>query len=149
MSVHGRTVVSLPTLTKVAHQTKIQPIGHAISPTKHYRILCSRCETPWWFWIGLPTLTTVLIWLCTYRTRPLPTFTTATGDRGIKPNQPFRVGQYRWYGLPGGQGLHSIERWHTVGHSGEPFTHSERVTRWWSVSERKSFSDCSWSHSIL
>jgi hypothetical protein len=26
--------------------------------------------------------------------------------------------------------LYSIERWHTVAHSGEPYSHSERVTRW-------------------
>jgi hypothetical protein len=28
------------------------------------------------------------------------------------------------------EGYRCIERWHTVGHSGEPYTHSERVTRW-------------------
>jgi len=29
------------------------------TPTKHYRILCSRCETHWCFWHGLPTLTSL------------------------------------------------------------------------------------------
>jgi len=51
--------------------------------------------------------------------------------------------------VKGGQGYTQLEWWYTVGHSGEPHTHSRRVTRWWSVSERKSFSDWSWSHSIL
>ena len=47
------------------------------------------------------------------------------GD-GIKPNRPSRVGQYtqhRGRGCHMGnvvKGIHSIERWHTVEHSGEP-----------------------------
>jgi hypothetical protein len=60
----GRTVAGqtqkaggLPIVTKPPDQTKIQVILHVESPTKHYRILCSRCETDWCIWIGLPTLT--------------------------------------------------------------------------------------------
>ena len=47
------------------------------TPTKHYRILCSRSETHWWFRFGLPTLTMSPIWLYTCRRRPLPIITTA------------------------------------------------------------------------
>ena len=40
-------ILGLPLLTKVAHHTKIQRFLHEETPTKPYRILCSRSETPW------------------------------------------------------------------------------------------------------
>ena len=49
--------VGLPSLTNPGDQTKIQVFLHVSSPTNPYRILCSRCETPWWFWFGLASIT--------------------------------------------------------------------------------------------
>jgi hypothetical protein len=56
-------ILGLPLLTKVAHHTKNQRFLHEETPTNAYRILCSRSETHWWFWIGLPTLTNLRIWV--------------------------------------------------------------------------------------
>ena len=83
--------MSLPLLTNAGDQTKIQVILHVSSPTNPYRNPCSRCETPWRFRFGLPTLTTQPIWLEPIITRhyqPLP-------SAWIKPNTPSAVGQYR------------------------------------------------------
>jgi hypothetical protein len=57
--------------------------GEVQTPTKHYRILCSRSESHWWFWIGLPTVTSLRIWLEPGRWRPLPIITTAAKGLGI------------------------------------------------------------------
>ena len=48
---------ALPMLTNPGDQTKIQVILHVESPTKPYRILCSRCETHWCIWFGGGALT--------------------------------------------------------------------------------------------
>ena len=50
------------------------------TPTKPYQDLCSRCETHWSFWIGLPTLTTRWIWLHHHSIVVLPNIT----SRGVK-----------------------------------------------------------------
>ena len=44
-------------LTNRGDQTKNHVVLHVESPTKPYRILCSRCETHWWFWYGLGYIT--------------------------------------------------------------------------------------------
>jgi len=53
---------------------------HVEHPTNPYRILCSRCETDWSIWIGLPTLTTFPIWLAHRYRIVLPCLT----SRGVK-----------------------------------------------------------------
>ena len=50
------------------------------TPTKPYQDLCSRCETHWCIWIGLPTLTRIRIWLCHRYRIVLPNIT----SRGVK-----------------------------------------------------------------
>ena len=47
----------LPRLTNTPDQTKIQVISHVSSPTRPYRILCSRRETHWCIWFGHPAIT--------------------------------------------------------------------------------------------
>ena len=47
------------------------------TPTKHYRIACSRSGSHWCFRFGLPTLTMSPIWVGTYREAALPIITTA------------------------------------------------------------------------
>ena len=47
----------LPIVTMPGDQTKNQVVLHVESPTKPYRILCSRCETDWGIWIGAGGLT--------------------------------------------------------------------------------------------
>ena len=44
-------------LTNPTDQTKNQVVLLVESPTKPYRILCSRCERHWWFWLGPGALT--------------------------------------------------------------------------------------------
>ena len=63
----------LPTLTNGGDQTKIQVILHEISPTNPYRILCSPCETQWWFWFGAGDITIAyhvsdLAWILAHNT---------------------------------------------------------------------------------
>ena len=67
-------------LTMPPDQTKNQVILHVESPTNAYRNPCSRCETLWPIRIGLPTLTTMPIWLCHRYRIVLPTLT----SRGVK-----------------------------------------------------------------
>ena len=83
----GRTVAGptqkaggLPIVTNAGDQTKNQVFLHVEGPTKPYQDLCSRCETDWWIWIGLPTLTTVPIWVGHHYNIVLPTLT----SRGVK-----------------------------------------------------------------
>ena len=83
MVAHGRTVVSLPLLTKVGDHTKIQLIVHVRTPTNPYHIFRRPGTNHWWFWFGLPTLTSLRIWVGTYRQVPLPTFTTWRRGLGI------------------------------------------------------------------
>jgi hypothetical protein len=73
-------ILGLPLLTKVAHHTENQVVLHEETPTKPYRILCSRSGSHWSFWFGLPTLTSLPIWVGTYRAAPLPIITTAAKD---------------------------------------------------------------------
>ena len=47
----------LPMLTNRPDQTKNHVILHVESPTKPYRIPCSRCETHWCIWFGAGALT--------------------------------------------------------------------------------------------
>ena len=68
------------------------------------------------------------------------------GGQGIKPNRPSRVGQYRCGGCHMGSRVEGI---HSVAQRGEPYTPSEVGHTARSVSERKKFSEWSWSHSIL
>ena len=44
-------------LTNGGDQTKNHVVLHVESPTKPYRILCSRCETHWCIWLGAGALT--------------------------------------------------------------------------------------------
>ena len=67
-------------VTMPPDQTKNQVVLHVESPTKPYRILCSRCETDWWIWFGLPTVTTVQIWAGHHYNIVLPCLT----SRGVK-----------------------------------------------------------------
>ncbi len=71
----------LPIVTTPCDQTKILVIEHAISPTKPYQDLCSRCETPWCVWIGLPTLTRIRIWLARRYRIVLPNITSREINR--------------------------------------------------------------------
>ena len=70
----------LPILTNGGDQTKNQVILHVSSPTKPYRIPCSRCETLWSIRIGLPTVTRMRIWLHHRYRIVLPIIT----SRGVK-----------------------------------------------------------------
>ena len=65
-------------------------IGNECTPPDHsgftiaYHISRSGGVNLWWFWFGLPTLTSLPIRVETYRARPLPTLTTwrrGQGDR--------------------------------------------------------------------
>ena len=100
-------------------------------------ISCARGANPLGgFGLVVPGFTTTYHTPDLARNHPSGSFTNhyhRTGGLRIKPDAPVRVGQYRWRWLPGGQGLHSIERWHTVAHSGEPYTPSEvghTVAQW-------------------
>jgi hypothetical protein len=70
----------LPIVTNPPDQTKNQRVLHVEHPTNPYRNPCSRCETDWWFWIGLPTLTRIRIWLGHHYNIVLPTLT----SRGVE-----------------------------------------------------------------
>ena len=48
---------ALPIVTMPGDQTKNHVVLHVESPTKPYRILCSRCETHWSIWLGSGALT--------------------------------------------------------------------------------------------
>ena len=54
--------------------------GEVETPTNPYRNPCSRCETHWSFWIGLPTVTTFRIWVHHHYVMLLPNIT----SRGVK-----------------------------------------------------------------
>ena len=70
----------LPIVTMPPDQTKIQVVLHVEHPTNPYRILCSRSETLWRIWIGLPGLTTSPFWLAHRYKIVLPIIT----SRGVK-----------------------------------------------------------------
>ena len=70
----------LPIVTNTPDQTKNQVVLLVEHPTKPYQDPCSRCESGWCIWIGLPTLTTVPIWAGHRHRRVLPTLT----SRGVK-----------------------------------------------------------------
>ena len=69
----------LPMLTNSGDQTKNQVVLHVEHPTNPYRILCSRSETPWSIWIGLPGLTTSPFWLAHHYNIVLPIITGRLG----------------------------------------------------------------------
>jgi hypothetical protein len=48
---------ALPIVTNTGDQTKNHVVLHVSSPTKPYRILCSRCEHHWCIWLGAGGLT--------------------------------------------------------------------------------------------
>jgi hypothetical protein len=51
------STITLPIVTNPPDQTKNHRVLHVESPTKPYRILCSRCETHWCVWFGHGALT--------------------------------------------------------------------------------------------
>ena len=67
--------MSLPLLTNRGDQTKIQVVLHVESPTNPYRILCSRCESLWWFWLGAGALTIAYHLIDLARHHPSGSFT--------------------------------------------------------------------------
>ena len=73
----------LPIPTNRGDQTKNQVVLHVEHPTKPYQDRCPPCETDWWIWIGLPTLTSLRIWPAHRHGIALPTLT----SRGVEHTQ--------------------------------------------------------------
>ena len=70
----------LPIPTNAPDQTKNQVVLHVEHPTKPYRITRSLSEIHWCIWFGLPTLTSLRIWLAHRYRIVLPCLT----SRGVK-----------------------------------------------------------------
>ena len=124
----------LPKVTKAGDQTKNQRVLHVEHPTNPYQDPCSRCETDWWIWIGLPTLTTLPIWLAHRYRIVLPTLT----SRGVKYTHNDR-NSHILYSNRGPTGLCPIPQEHTqkkvVGDGGAKHRSIDPPTAWHSVAD--------------
>ena len=84
------STITLPIVTNSGDQTKNHVVLHVESPTKPYRILCSRCETHWCVWLGHGPLTIpyqpTLLAVCHYNI-VLPIIT----GRGVKYTHNDRI----------------------------------------------------------
>jgi hypothetical protein len=96
----------LPIVTNTLTRPNTPTIRHENRPTKPYQDLCSRCETHWRFWFGLPTLTTVPIWLSHRYRIVLPTLT----SRGVKYTHD--INDTVLHGNRGSTGLRRISQEH-------------------------------------
>jgi hypothetical protein len=124
----------LPCLTKAPDQTKNQVFLHVEHPTNAYRILCSRCETDWWIWIGLPTLTRIRIWVRPHGGRLLPMIT----SRGVKYTHN-DINSHILRSDSGPRGIRPIPQEHpqkkVVGDGGAQHRSMDTPTAWHSVAD--------------